>query len=96
MKQSKYMKLQRMLHKAGLTFQQFVTIESCVEMRRMKDIAGDLEISTAAITGLVDRLDAKGMVFRRRGTKEEDRRTVYVQTSKQGAEIVAAAHKLFE
>ncbi|MEA3328855.1 MAG: MarR family transcriptional regulator [Candidatus Omnitrophota bacterium] len=52
----------------------------------MSEIAGELAITTSAVTGLVDRMLKLGLVERIRG--EEDRRVVKVKATKKGKNTI--------
>ena len=51
----------------------------------MKRLAEAMDVSDASATGIVDRMEKRGMVERRHGT--EDRRTVVVYTTQAGAQV---------
>lgn len=51
------------------------------------DIANHLEITLSAVTGLVDKLCAVGMVTRIRS--EEDRRVVFLKLTEEGEKVLA-------
>ncbi|NBO18400.1 MAG: MarR family transcriptional regulator [Proteobacteria bacterium] len=59
----------------------------------MTELADSQEVSTAAATGIVDRMELRGVV--RRDRPKEDRRKVYVELTEKGRvvlrEILAAA-----
>jgi DNA-binding MarR family transcriptional regulator len=59
--------------------------------RRMADLAGMSEVSSASLTGIVDRLEERGLVTRCRST--EDRRVVWVEITKDGRDRVCAAER---
>jgi len=59
--------------------------------RRMADLADMAEVSCASLTGIVDRLEERGLVTRCRST--EDRRVVWVGITDDGRERVAAADR---
>jgi DNA-binding MarR family transcriptional regulator len=52
-------------------------------------LAGKVHVDPSTLVGILDRLEAKGLVFRRRNS--EDRRAVYAELTPAGAEFVAAA-----
>ncbi len=52
----------------------------------MSDIAADLEVSLAAVTGVVDRLVERGVVLRK--SKPDDRRVVLCALSEKGQDLV--------
>jgi DNA-binding MarR family transcriptional regulator len=54
--------------------------------RRMADLANMAEVSSASLTGIVDRLEERGLVTRRRST--EDRRVVWVEITTGGRDRV--------
>lgn len=59
--------------------------------RRMADLAGMVEVSSASLTGIVDRLEERGLVTRCRST--EDRRVVWVGITDSGRDRVEAADR---
>lgn len=62
--------------------------------RRMGEIAAHLGVGQSAVTPLVDRLEAQGLVQRRRSA--EDRRVWRVELTAKGEEIVAAEAKIYQ
>ena len=75
--------------KYGISLNQFdmiVFIDSSSESPTMKDLSKRCIVSTAAITGLIDRLEKLGIVIRKHSA--EDRRKVLVHLSDTGLEIV--------
>lgn len=59
--------------------------------RRMADLADMVEVSSASLTGIVDRLEERGLVARCRST--EDRRVVLVDITKDGRDRVCAVER---
>lgn len=59
--------------------------------RRMSDLAGCAHTSQASLTGIVDRLEERGLVQRLRS--EEDRRVVDVAITAEGRAELAEAHR---
>jgi DNA-binding MarR family transcriptional regulator len=56
-----------------------------------KHLADFADVTPATMTGMLDSLEAKGIIRRERGTT--DRRTVQVVLTKKGHEVVEAARK---
>lgn len=77
------------LNKENISYPQFflLTYLSSEEYLTMSDIAKKMGHSTAASTGLVDRLEKLGYV--ERVLAAEDRRKIMVYITKQGSELVA-------
>jgi DNA-binding MarR family transcriptional regulator len=57
-------------------------------------IADDLSLSQATLTSLVDRLEARGLVARRRSS--EDKRRIHVELTKKGREVLDRAPHLLQ
>lgn len=60
---------------------------------RMSEVAERVEISSASLTGIVDRLEQRGLVERERS--DSDRRVVTVALTDDGREVLDAAHADF-
>lgn len=77
------------LNKGQVSFPQFflLTYLSCEEYLTMSDIAKKMSHSTAAATGLVDRLEKLSYVERVHAS--EDRRKIMVRITARGTELVA-------
>jgi DNA-binding MarR family transcriptional regulator len=75
----------------GLQRQQFWVLGALSEgPRRMSDLAACSQTSQASLTGIVDRLEERGLVLRVR--TPEDRRVVEVALTEQGREEMRRAH----
>jgi len=81
------------LNKEKLSFPQFFLLAylSSEEFLAMSDIANKMGHSTAAATGLVDRLEKLGFVERKQAA--EDRRKIMVRITDAGIEMVAKMRK---
>jgi len=81
------------LNKGNISFPQFflLTYLSSEEYLTMSDIAKKMGHSTAAATGLVDRLERLGYVERVHAA--EDRRKIMVRITRLGVELVARMRK---
>ena len=81
------------LNKGNISFPQFflLTYLSSEEYLTMSDIAKKMGHSTAAATGLVDRLEKLGYVERVHAA--EDRRKIMVRITNLGVELVAKMRK---
>jgi DNA-binding MarR family transcriptional regulator len=62
--------------------------------QRIQDLGLMLGLSNSTVSGLVDRLEEKGMVERRRS--EEDRRSVYVHVTKKQKHKIYEMHNEFD
>lgn len=81
------------LNKGNVSFSQFflLTYLSSEEYLTMSDIAKKMGHSTAAATGLVDRLEKLGYV--ERVNAAEDRRKIMVRITTKGVELVSRMRK---
>lgn len=81
------------LNKGNVSFPQFFLLAylSSEEYLTMSDIAKKMGHSTAAATGLVDRLEKLGYVERVHAA--EDRRKIMVRITQKGAELVSRMRK---
>lgn len=83
-------------HRFGLTGPQVLVLRE-VQRRQacpVGELARAAHLSQATITGIVDRLQRKGMVRRTRSA--EDKRRVLVTATEQGAAVLAAAPPLLQ
>jgi DNA-binding MarR family transcriptional regulator len=85
--------LSKELNQSNLSYPQFflLTYLASEEHLTMTDIARKMSHSTAAATGLVDRIESLGYVERVHAA--EDRRKIMVRISAKGAEIVSHMRK---
>jgi DNA-binding MarR family transcriptional regulator len=85
--------LSKELNQSKLSYSQFflLTYLASEEHLTMTDIAKKMAHSTAAATGLVDRIESLGYVERIHAS--EDRRKIMVRISPKGAEIVSHMRK---
>lgn len=85
--------LSKELNRGKLSYSQFflLTYLSSEESLTMSDIAKKMAHSTAAATGLVDRIEKLGYVERSHGS--EDRRKILVRITSKGVEIVSRMRK---
>jgi DNA-binding MarR family transcriptional regulator len=75
----------------GLQRQQFWVLGALAEgPRRMSDLASCAQTSQASLTGIVDRLEERGLVERERNL--EDRRVVEVRLTEEGGQEMRAKH----
>jgi DNA-binding MarR family transcriptional regulator len=81
------------LNKGNVSYPQFflLTYLTCEDYLTMSDIAKKMGHSTAAATGLVDRLEMLGYVDRSHAA--EDRRKIMVRITSKGADLVARMRK---
>lgn len=77
--------------KTGLTTSQLLVLEllSVVDELTVGGIADRVGLTQGTVTSLIDRLQARGLVLRRRGSA--DRRQVMVSLTEAGREILAEA-----
>jgi DNA-binding MarR family transcriptional regulator len=62
-------------------------------MRTMSQLAGELQVRLSTITGVIDQLEAKGLV--ERTDHPEDRRSLHVRLTPKGRNLYRAAHEAF-
>lgn len=76
------------LYKGKITLPQFFILEflSTNKQSKMKDLAGFMGVTTAAATGIVDRLVRDGYIVR--FYEPTDRRIVMVKLTQKGSELV--------
>jgi DNA-binding MarR family transcriptional regulator len=81
----------RAVRTAGLTGPQLWTIKTISEESpiRVSDLARRMHLHPATVVGILDRLEARGLVQRTRST--EDRRVVIVELTASGQELVIRA-----
>jgi DNA-binding MarR family transcriptional regulator len=72
----------------------WVLAATAKEPRRMADLAEIAEVSSASLTGIVDRLEERGFVIRARS--DEDRRVVTAHITDAGRECVRSTHEEFQ
>ncbi len=85
--------LSKELNRGNLSYSQFflLTYLSSEEYLTMSDIAAKMAHSTAAATGLVDRIEKLGYVERAHAS--EDRRKIMVRITAKGTEFVSHMRK---
>lgn len=83
------LRLSKDLAKGHLSFPQYFLVSFLVQQGplNMSGIAARMGTTTAAATGLVDRLEKLGLVLR--GPASDDRRKIIVQPTASGAALVA-------
>lgn len=89
-------KLEDDLHKAGLTPPQFYVLATIGYAGGLPfgEIGAKMMVTVSNLTGIVDRLEEKRLVVRRRD--EEDRRVVHVVLTDKGAKLYRSTLPLFE
>ncbi len=86
-------RMDRMLQEHRLTVPKFLVLVALAHGQAgcpIGDLAEMLFQSNATMTGIVDRLEAEGLVARKRG-EEEDRRKVMVKLTHKGRALLAKA-----
>jgi DNA-binding MarR family transcriptional regulator len=78
-------------HETGITGPQLWTIKVITESSpiNLKDLAGRMFVHPATVVGIIDRLEAKGLVTRTRS--KGDRRNVDIDLTDSGRELVAGS-----
>ncbi|RCU45434.1 MULTISPECIES: MarR family winged helix-turn-helix transcriptional regulator [Corallincola] len=76
---------------SGLTSPQLLVLQALKNKQAMisREIAKEINLSQATITSILDRLEAKQLITRKRS--EDDRRKVMVSLSEKGHEKIASA-----
>lgn len=79
------------IHKGKITFQQILILEFLERSGQLKmsEIAGFMDVSTAAVTGIVERLVRERYV--ERVYDKKDRRVIRIQLTLKGGQIVTKA-----
>jgi len=85
-----------LLQKHGLTTPQLAALQT---IRRLQPItvgavAKEIHLSQATVTGILGRLEARGLVVRTRGS--QDRRSVHVELTEAGEKLVEEAPSLLQ
>jgi DNA-binding MarR family transcriptional regulator len=85
-----------LVHRYGLTGPQLVVLKELVESSPLSvgDVASSVNLSQATVTGILDRLERKGMVSRSRST--QDKRKVLVSHTASAEEVLAGAPPLLQ
>lgn len=86
----------KLIQSHRLTIPQVVLLREIQRRGRVSlgDLARSASLSNATVTGIVDRLEARGLVRRERG--DADRRQVFVEVAPAGAEAVKALPPLLQ
>ena len=80
----------------GLTTPQLLCLDvvSKSDTLTLTDLAKNVNLGVSTVNGIVDRLEVKGYLLRKRSVK--DRRKVYLEISDEGSEIVLRAPSLLQ
>ncbi len=86
----------RLLHECGLTAPQLATLRVVFEQQAItaSALAAELHLGPPTVTGILDRLERRGLVQRIRG--ERDRRSIAVQLTDEGHDVLQRAPRLLE
>jgi DNA-binding MarR family transcriptional regulator len=78
----------------GLTIPQIVVLRAIRDLGEVPTnrLSAHVDLSAATVITILDKLDEKGLIVRRRGT--EDRRIVYTRLTPRGDEVVSVAPAL--
>ncbi len=88
-------KFDERLSKIGISYLEFLVLKAtCEGPQPMVVLARRYYVTKATITSVVDELERKGLVNRRRS--EEDRRTVFVELTQHGREVFRRGVELFK
>ncbi|MHC4406749.1 MAG: MarR family winged helix-turn-helix transcriptional regulator [Planctomycetota bacterium] len=85
-----------LLQKNGLTIPQLAALQATQRLQPINvgALARDIHLGPATVTGILGRLEKRGLVSRTRG--DLDRRSVVVQLTDEGAKLVAEAPSLLQ
>jgi len=85
-----------LLHEQGLTAPQLAALRAIEGSQPVTvgDIARAIHLSQATVTGILGRLEKRGLVTRARG--HQDRRSVLVELTAEGTRLVEAAPSLLQ
>jgi DNA-binding MarR family transcriptional regulator len=85
-----------LLHKSGLTTPQLAALQTIQRMQRLTvgALARRIHLSQGTVTGILDRLQRRGLVVRVRGSR--DRRSVLVELTEAGDKLVKEAPSLLQ
>ena len=80
----------------GVTVPQIICLHSLQSRERMtlSELAGQMNLSTSTVNGIVDRLELKGLIQRQRS--RQDRRKVYVELLEPGRQLIRSAPPLLQ
>ncbi len=86
----------RLVQRFGLTGPQLAVLRELGERAETTpgQLAGTIRLSNATVTGILDRLAARGIVLRRRSSN--DRRKVWVSLTDVGVELLSSSPSPFE
>jgi DNA-binding MarR family transcriptional regulator len=86
----------RLNREVGLTSPQLICLQSVVQGRdlTLSMLTQDVSLSGSTVTGIVDRLEHKGLLVRERSTA--DRRKVYLKPTAAGVEIAKSSPSLLQ
>lgn len=87
---------QKLRKSVGLTTPQLLVLRAVGPRRDVSlgKIANDLSLSQATVTSLVDRLESRGLVTRRRS--KEDKRRIHVELTQKGRDVLDRAPNLLQ
>lgn len=73
----------------GLTLPQYIVLTAVHDLQNgtNREIAAAADASPATVVGILDKLEAKGLIMRARSTS--DRRSVHIRLTEKGAETLA-------
>ncbi len=87
---------QKLRKTVGLTAPQLLVLRAMVQTQdiSLKNVANELSLSQATVTTIVDRLESRGLLTRRRGS--EDKRKVHINPTQAGLEALRRAPDLLQ
>lgn len=85
-----------LLQKNGLTIPQLAALQAIQRLQpiTVSALAKDIHLGPATVTGILGRLESRGLISRTRGN--HDRRSVVVELTESGAKLIAEAPSLLQ
>ena len=79
-----------------MSFNEYDYMQAALEFEpvRLSDLAECMQVSKASASQMVRKLEGRGLL--KRTPSEEDRRSVLIQVTLQGRELLALEHKIYE
>jgi len=76
---------------AGLTAPQLLLMQAvrCKNRVTIGELANEISLSQATVTNILDRLESRGLIYRRRA--DDDKRKVHVYLTEKGSAVIEAA-----
>ncbi|MBN2802441.1 MAG: MarR family transcriptional regulator [Deltaproteobacteria bacterium] len=87
---------QQLNARVGLTTPQLICLQTVVNLGNttLSFLTKEVGFSGSTVTGIIDRLEVKGLIVRERST--DDRRKIFLKVTEQGKELVAKSPSLLQ